>query len=107
MLNGEKFYIVITVDTNDADYNTAINIITKSKLDRIMPLIDMIKNFKPYRTPLSPPLDPYGGVPMTKITHDHNYPYNCSRTDLGEKTIKELYDVEYKPNCVYKTIFGG
>lgn len=91
-MSDKKFYIVITVDANDADYNTSFNTITVTQLERIRPLIEKIKNFEPYTVPLDPPIDPYGGCPMTKITHDHNYPYNyMCRENLGEKTVQELY----------------
>lgn len=41
-----KYEIAITVDTNDADYNTATNEISQEQLDKIMPLIKAIKNTK-------------------------------------------------------------
>lgn len=82
-MNEKKFYIVIKVDTNDADYNISINTISTTQLKRITPLIEQIKNFKPYEGKTKSGL---------KFIHRHNYPqYYCHREDLGEKPISELY----------------
>jgi hypothetical protein len=86
MSNEEKFYIVITIDTNDADYITSFKSITKSKLDLIMPLINKIKEFKPYKGKTKSGLE---------FTHNHNYPFGTAcREDLGEKSVKELYSID-------------
>lgn len=77
------FEIMITVDMNDADYNTKVSEISQADLDKIMPLIDAIKAFQPYKTTIR-------GMDWT---HRHNYP--CAtfslRNDLGEKAPEELY----------------
>lgn len=39
------YEIVITGDTNDADYTTRTNDITKEQLDHFMPLIEAIKTY--------------------------------------------------------------
>lgn len=78
-----KLEILITVDTNDADYATNISSISAKKLDQIKPLIEAIATFKSYKvkTPLS-----------SKYEHSHNYPYGeMCREDLGEKTPQQLY----------------
>ena len=75
--------IIIKADTNDADYITSINSITEETLAKITPLIQAIKDFKPYIT-----MSPSG----LKHNHSSNYPYGeCVRKDLGEKSPKELY----------------
>jgi len=79
------YEIQITVDTNDADYLTRISKIAKKDLDKIRPLIEAIKNFKPYKATSV----------HSKITytHDHNYPYgDCLREDMGDKKPEELYN---------------
>lgn len=43
MKDESKFNIQITVDTNDADYITCINEISKEDLDLIKPIIEAIK----------------------------------------------------------------
>jgi len=40
-----EYSIQITVDTNDADYVTNINIISEEDLNKIMPLIEEIKKY--------------------------------------------------------------
>jgi hypothetical protein len=71
--------IIITADTNDADYVTSINAITDEDIELIKPVVEAIKNFKPYKA---------GG-----FTHSHNFPSgeHFPRTDMGEKTTEELY----------------
>jgi hypothetical protein len=83
-----QFEIVIQVDTNDADYNTSYNKISKSNLEKIKPLIKAIKKFKPYTVSLPPK---YG---YSNRTWDHhaNWPSGeCQRDDLGEKSPRNLY----------------
>jgi len=78
-LNKDIFEITIVVDTNDGDYVTEVCQITEYKLNKIKPLIEAIKNFKPYNG------------------HTSNYPIGeCCRSDLGEKTPQELYKFEDK-----------
>ena len=75
-----KYEITITADTNDADYITAVNPISEEDLGTIKPLIEAIKNFKPYKN---------------KYTHGHNYSTgNCLRGDMGEKSPEELYEFD-------------
>lgn len=75
--------IRIIVDTNDADYLTSLKKISDEDLQKIMPLIEAIKNFKSY------------SVKIGNLTwpHHHNWPSE-PRIDLGEKTVKELYNLE-------------
>lgn len=80
----EEMEIIITVDSNDADYLTQISVITKEDLEKIMPLIKAVKNFKPYKGEWSPGLFQ---------TFHHNYPNgeHSPREDMGEKTKEEIY----------------
>lgn len=76
-------YILIKADTNDADYITSCSIITDEEIEEILPVIEAIKNFKPYK-----------GVSKrgSEWVHDSNYPkYENCRSDLGEKNSFELY----------------
>ena len=78
-----KKQILIEVDTNDADYMSSANTITDKEIEEIKPVIEAIKNFKPY----------IGTKPnYWKHRHHSNYPTGEScREDLGEKTAEELY----------------
>ena len=72
-----KYEIAITADTNDGDYITEVSEISEEDLDTIKPLIQAIKEFKPYKN---------------KYTHHHNYPWGeYVRDDMGEKSARELY----------------
>ena len=74
--------ITITVDTDDADYVTSSNIISQEDLSLIMPLIESIKQFTPYRS------DNHGCM----WTHHNNFPYGrCRREDLGEISVRQYY----------------
>lgn len=74
--------ILIEVDTNDADYMRSVNRITDKEIEEIKPVIEAIKNFKPYT----------GTRKSWKHKHNLNYPTGeCCREDLGEKTAEELY----------------
>lgn len=76
--------IKIVVDENDADYLTSVREISDEDLAKIMPLIEAIKQFKPY----SLKAGQYG----LTWTHDHNYVTGeCQREDLGEKSVEEYY----------------
>ncbi len=78
-----KKYIVIEADTNDGDYITNKSEITDSELEVINPVIQAIKNFKPYQGEW---------MPGQFTTHDHNFPLgDCLREDMGEKPIEEIY----------------
>ena len=80
--------ITIIVDTNDEDYNVSVKEITQKDLTKITPLINAIKNFKPYEI----------DAKDIHWKHSHNYPYGeCLREDLGEKSPQELYpDIDEK-----------
>jgi hypothetical protein len=82
-----KLLLIITADTNDADYITRVSDVTTEELEILKPLFDKIKNFEPYKTQIK-------GKGMG-WSHIHNWPvgeYGC-REDLGEKTVQELYDL--------------
>lgn len=82
-----KKYIEIVADTNDADYVTSRVLVTDKILEKIKPVIEAIKNFKPYEVEY----ESYGGR-KSKTRHDHNYPNGeCCREDMGEKTTQDLY----------------
>ena len=77
------FYVEI--DTNDADYIGKLVHISDEKVEKWMPLIEKIKNFKPYT-----------GTSNwdTQWNHSSNFPVGeCCRYDLGEKDPMELYDI--------------
>ena len=75
-------YIYIEVDTNDGDYIGILSRIKNETLKKIMPVIEAIKDFKPYK---NPDINLY-------YEHDHNFPTgDCLRSDLGEKSSEELY----------------
>lgn len=78
------YEITIIVDTNDADYRTCVSNISEENLDRIIPLIHAIKEFKPYQGK---------SVRSDYIsTHHANYPVGeCRRDDLGEKSVTKYY----------------
>lgn len=79
----KQFELIITVDENDADYNTKMSVIPEEDLNRILPLIEAIKNFKPYTSKSDS---------GSEWTHRHNYPFgDCCREDLGEKPPYEFY----------------
>ena len=80
----KTFYVEI--DTNDADYVGRLVEVSNEDAERWMPLIEKIKNFKPYS----------GESRATGFewTHHHNFPFGeCCREDLGEKTPCELYNI--------------
>ena len=75
----------VEVDTNDADYIGKIVSVRDEKVEKWMPLIEKIKNFKPYT-----------GTSDSSRTwnHKHNFPGGeCCRYDLGEMDPCELYDI--------------
>ena len=111
----KEYEIRIRVDMRDVNYNTAINIITEDELNKIMPLIDMIKNFKPYKTLVDNSEDYEDperrrNVEPVEFTHRSNFPYgHCGRPDLGQKwayeyssdvgeEVFELFE-EFLPGC--------
>ena len=77
------FYVEI--DTNDADYVGKLVHVSDEKVKKWMPLIEKIKDFKPYT-----------GTTESGRTwnHRHNFPIGeCCRYDLGEMDPCELYDI--------------
>jgi len=78
-----KKYLIITADTNDADYITNKVEVTEELLTLVMPVIEAIKDFKQYEIPSD-----FG----FNWKHNHNFPEgDCLREDLGEKSTKEMY----------------
>lgn len=77
------FDIIITVDTNDADYNTNVSKISGDDLEKIKPLIAAIKDFRPYTVTV----DDWGWK------HTGNYPSgeHFPNTRRGEKHPTEIY----------------
>lgn len=75
----------VEVDTNDADYIGKLVHVSDEKVEKWMPLIEKIKNFKPYT-----------GTAASGSTWNHssNFPVgDCCRYDLGEMNPCELYDI--------------
>ena len=80
-MKKEKYEITIIVDTNDADFATAVNEISNKELEKLRFLFDAIKKFKPYKN--------------KGHQHHYNFPVGeCLREDLGEKPPQELYDID-------------
>ena len=78
-----KFYV--EVDTNDADYIGDLVEVKDEDVEKWMPLIEKIKNFKSYTGTA------YSG---TTWKHRSNFPIGeCCRYDLGEKDPCELYNI--------------
>lgn len=75
--------LTVTVDTNDADYNTRITNITEERLVELLPVFEAIANFKPYR----------GDSVRWSSPHTNNWPIgeDLPREDLGEKFVAEIY----------------
>lgn len=77
--------LLVTVDVNDGDYIKEVVNIPKETFEKFLPLIEKIKNFKPYKV-----TDRYG----ITWTHGNNFPCDAAcREDFGEKTPMELYDI--------------
>lgn len=79
-----KWRLDIEADTNDGDYIKSTNYIDDEILALIRPIVEAIKNFQPYQVQQT----------WGPITHSHNFPYGHEyypRTDMGEKTVDELY----------------
>lgn len=100
-----KKYLVVTVDTNDADYNTKQTEIDDVIIEKLKPLFAAIKDFKKYKAKTGSGMD---------WTHCNNYPYGeCARDDLGEKSgmeyyspivgqeICDLFESNFAPHCEY------
>lgn len=94
------FYV--EVDTNDADYIGQLVNIDDEVAEKWMPLIEKIKNFKPYTGTA------YSG---SKWNHRSNFPIGgCCRYDLGEEDPIELYDIteeELEEFCESFNLYGG
>ena len=75
-----KQYIEIKADTHDADYVTRRVEITDEELKIIEPVIEAIRNFKPYTTNEE-------GLVLQPRTHTHNFPFGETypREEIGEK----------------------
>lgn len=76
-------FLVVKVDTNDADYVSKVSKISDADLEILKPLLAAIAEFKPY-----------SGVSSSgsEWTHRHNYPFGeILRSDLGEKSPREMY----------------
>lgn len=85
-----NFLLIVTVDTNDADYNTEVSRIEQEQLDKLLPVFEAIKNFKPYKGMTDPKRT---GTPAREWTHNNNWPVGeyAYRPDLGGKTPEEIY----------------
>ena len=96
----KTFYVEI--DTNDADYIGQLVNVEDEAAEKWMPLIEKIKNFKPYT-----------GTALSGSTwyHTSNFPIGeCCRYDLGEKDPMELYDIteeELEEFCETFNLYGG
>ena len=79
----DKLYeMTITVDQNDADCLSRTEEITLDKLLGLLPIIDAIKNFKPYKV----------NAQDMEWEHNSNWPKGeCLREDLGEKSPDKIY----------------
>ena len=79
-------YLNITADTNDGDYISNLSEISEEELEKILPVIEAIKNFKPYTVNITE------GDWSHDWTHNNNYPVgDCHRKGSGEKSAHELY----------------
>jgi hypothetical protein len=89
--------VFVEVDTNDADYVGEIVEVTEETLEHFKPLIEKIKNFKPYCN--------------EGWSHHSNFPVgDCLREDLGEKHPMELYNLteeEYEYFVDSFRLYGG
>ena len=85
-----KYEITIVADPNDGDYMTRVEEISEEDLETIKPLIQAIKEFKPYTVEYE---NKYSvGAGLRKTTHSNNYPFgDCLRKDMGEKSPEEIY----------------
>lgn len=95
----KTFYVEI--DTNDADYIGQLVKVEDKVVEKWMPLIKKIKNFKPYTGTA------YSG---TTWNHTSNFPIGeCCRYDLGEKDPMELYGIteeELEAFCEAFNLYG-
>ena len=82
-MGSMKKYIIIKADTNDGDYITNKCEITDEQIELIKPMVEAVKNFKPYNTKVPGKME---------WTHDDNYPTGeCVREDLGQLSAEDFY----------------
>ena len=92
----------VEIDTNDADYIGKLVNVEDEKVEKWMPLIEKIKNFKPYT-----------GTSDSGRSWDHssNFPIgDCCRYDLGEMDPRELYNITEEELYEFRDtfeLFGG
>ena len=95
--------LLVTVDTNDADYVRTIVEIDEGTLEHFKPLIEKIKNFQPYTGSSK-----HGG---SEWRFRNNFSIrDCLREDLGEKHPMELYNIteeEYDYFVDAFNLYGG
>lgn len=93
-----KKYIVVTADTNDGDYTIEKTEISDDKIKKIQPMIQAIKDFKPYESDYS--TNHYKGTyPNGKVVsvtskkkNFHNFvTHDLVRADMGELDAEEYY----------------
>lgn len=86
--------LAITADANDANYVTKVEKISSKQLERFQPVFEAIKNFKPYEGGTRASGDPW--------LHFHNWPQGeyAPRTDLGEKSVEEIYADVLSPELI-------
>jgi hypothetical protein len=82
--------LMVRGDSNDADFVTEITPITQEELDKFAPLFEALNNFQPYKGLTS--VEAHVS-PQSEHNHDNNWPKGeyGYRSDLGEKSITELY----------------
>lgn len=95
-------YFYVEVDTNDADYIGKIVEIEDESVEKFKPLIEKIKQFKPYKA---------AGLHDLTWNHTCNFPHGeCLREDLGEKHPCELYAINeetYEEFIETFCLYGG
>lgn len=78
----------IKADINDADWVYSFVNIQESLLEKIRPVIQAIKEFKPYEVTMTPS---WSDQEYT-YKYNHNYPMgNMCDSGSGEKSAEELY----------------
>ena len=101
-----KYTIEIKVDFGDGDELSKSTEIDEKELDKIKPIIEKIKNFKPYKVIAKNRLS---HLPNQKeyeeYTHENNYPAHVlmydGHNDENEKSHAELYDENWEPDVKY------
>ena len=80
-----KYMLIVTGDTNDADFVTKTTYVDESELENIKAIIQKVSQFKPY----------IGTRDDWKHLFHNNFPYAdgeyIPREDLGEKSAEEMY----------------